>query len=442
LENKQTLHIGFDDTDSSKSMCTTYLAYKIVNYLQRQGVEFLDYPYLIRLNPNIPWKTRGNGAVALTVKTANPEKIKNRITNLVRKFSDTRRGANPGLVFYQNEMIPYDFVKFSENALWKLISRNHAKKFVSKHKIENHFLGNGQGLVGAISAIGYKFRDHTFELISYRKKSHIGRKRHLIGTSVKEMQEKTYPYTFNSFDLKKNRVLIAPHGPDPVLFGLRGENPLSVIKASKMIKTEEKPEGYMTFKTNQGTGDHLRNEIDVTNFRPYTSGTITGIVSKPPHIEKGGHVFFEITKNKNSVKCAVYRQTKITAIATRLRVGDKICVGGGIRRASKNHPRVLNIEFLEIMKVVPELRFVNPLCKVCNKTMKSKGKNQGFQCIKCKTKSSKKILKKIPRQINAGIYIPAVSAHRHLTRPLQRAGIQNKNTTFDKSIPWFFVYSN
>jgi len=30
-------------------------------------VEFLDYPNLIRLNPNIPFKTRGNGSVAIRI---------------------------------------------------------------------------------------------------------------------------------------------------------------------------------------------------------------------------------------------------------------------------------------------------------------------------------------------------------------------------------------
>jgi len=78
-----TLHIGFDDTDSQKGMCTTFLAYKIVEYLKKQGSEFLDFPRLIRFNPNIPWKTRGNGAVSLKIKTKNPTKIKNKIKNFI-----------------------------------------------------------------------------------------------------------------------------------------------------------------------------------------------------------------------------------------------------------------------------------------------------------------------------------------------------------------------
>ena len=51
---KTILNIGFDDTDSPKGMCTTFLAYKIVDLLQKQKTEFLDFPRLIRFNPNIP----------------------------------------------------------------------------------------------------------------------------------------------------------------------------------------------------------------------------------------------------------------------------------------------------------------------------------------------------------------------------------------------------
>ena len=75
--SKQILHIGIDDTDSPKGMCTTFLAYKIVNRLKKENVDFLDFPNLVRFNPNIPCKTRGNGAVGLKISTSNPNKIKN-----------------------------------------------------------------------------------------------------------------------------------------------------------------------------------------------------------------------------------------------------------------------------------------------------------------------------------------------------------------------------
>jgi tRNA(Ile2)-agmatinylcytidine synthase len=253
MKQNSVIHMGFDDTDSPNAMCTTFLAYKIVNYLKKEMVEFLDYPYLIRFNPNIPWKTRGNGAVALSIRTNNPEKIKKKVKELVKKYSDTKGGANPGLVFFEKNKIPNNFSEFSKLALWRLVNRNHAKRFAVKNQLDTLSLGNGQGLVGAIGAIGYKFHDHTFELLSYRKKSQIGKKRKINKESVRQMQEKTYPITFNSFDHKKNRVMITPRGPDPVFYGLRGEKINSLLDASKMIQTKERLHGYMAFKTNQGT---------------------------------------------------------------------------------------------------------------------------------------------------------------------------------------------
>ena len=117
----EVMYIGFDDTDSPKGMCTTYLAYKMVKTLKKEKVTFLDFPNLIRFNPNIPWKTRGNGAVGLTISTDNPQKIKRMIKNLVEKYSDTKNGANPGLVFFEKQDIPDEFLQFSSKALWKLI---------------------------------------------------------------------------------------------------------------------------------------------------------------------------------------------------------------------------------------------------------------------------------------------------------------------------------
>ena len=442
MAEKAVLNIGFDDTDSPKGMCTTFLAYKIVDLLKKEKTEFLDFPRLIRFNPNIPWKTRGNGAVSIKIKTSNPSKVKNKIKSLVSKYSDTKNGANPGLVFFQNDSIPSEFTDFSNLALWQLINRNKAKKFAKKNGLDFFYQGNGQGLVGAIGAIGYDFQDHTLELLSYRKKSKFGKERKISTDSVKTMQEKTSPSTFNSYDTKKGRVLITPHGPDPVFYGVRGENVNSLLYATKLLKSDEKLDGFMIFKSNQGTGDHLKNELNSENMKPYASGKISGIVSNTPKIVKGGHVFFKILSKNHQFWCAVYKPTGITSVASNLIKGDKISVGGGVRKASKNFPRIINLEFIQIINLEKNFSKSNPLCKKCNKKMKSKGQNQGFQCIRCGKRASKKQTIEIPRKIKKRLYIPKISAHRHLTRPLQRIGTINKSTKFDKSISWFHVYRN
>ena len=440
MKNSTVIHIGIDDTDSPKGMCTTFLAYKIVKFLEKNKVQFVDYPSLIRFNPNIPWKTRGNGAVRLSIKTNNPKKIKNKITKFVDDYSETKNGANPGLVFYENEIVTPSFHKFSELALWKLISREKAKQFILENKIDSFYLGNGQGLVGAIGAIGYKFSDHTFELLSYRKKSQFGKKRIIAKDSVKNMQSVTFPETFNSYDIESDRALITPHGPDPVFYGIRGENAESVVTASKIVKANEKLDGYMVFKSNQGTSDHLKNELDVNDLRPYTSGFLVGQVCSNPIMMQGGHVFFSIRVKDKKIKCGIYKPTKITTIAQNLILNDKIRIGGGIRKASKNYERVVNVEFLDVMKLAKDIRASNPSCKKCSKKMKSKGSKQGFECAKCGSKSSSKITSEIPRKIQCKLYLPVMSAHRHLTRPFQRIKKRNRQTRFDTSTPWFCVY--
>ena len=153
---------------------------------------------------------------------------------------------------------------------------------------------NGQGLVGAVGAIGYKFGDHTLELLSYRKRSKFGKPRVIEPISVKNMQECTWPETFSSFDTKRGRVLISPHGPDPVFYGIRGENVNSLLVASTMIKTPEQLDGFMIFRSNQGTGDHLQNTLDPNKLRPYMSGIVTGTVCSTPKIILGGHVLFGV----------------------------------------------------------------------------------------------------------------------------------------------------
>ena len=79
---------------------------------------------------------------------------------------------------------------------------------------------------------------------------------------------------------------------------------------------------------------------------------------------------------------------------------------------------------------------INPPCKKCKKRMKSKGKNQGYQCIKCGSKSSSKKIIKLPRLISKTLYIPTISAHRHLTRPKQRLRTINQKNQFSKKIQW------
>ncbi|RNJ78113.1 MAG: DUF1743 domain-containing protein [Nitrosopumilus sp. H8] len=438
VAEKTILNIGFDDTDSPSGMCTTFLAYKMVGELSGQDAEFLDFPRLVRFNPNIPWKTRGNGAVSIRLQTGDPSGIKRRVRRMISRYSDTKNGANPGLVFLEGGRIPKQFAEFGSMALWRLVRRGDAKKFARQNGLDHTWMGNGQGLVGAIGAIGYDFGDHTLELLSYRRRSRFGTRRDLSAESVRAMQKITAPDTFSSFDTRKGRVMIAPRGPDPVFYGVRGEDVAPLLRATEILRTSEKLDGHMIFKSNQGTGDHLRNKLD-PGMSPYSSGTITGSVSAAPRILRGGHVMFAVLSGGHEFWCAVYKPTGMTSVAAGLIPGDRIRAGGGVRRASKRFPRVVNLEFIRVILPARETRISNPPCKSCGKKMKSKGRNQGFECVKCGRRHPAKVRATVRRKVKRRLYLPDVSAHRHLTRPLQRMGRTN-TARFDGSPGWFCVY--
>ena len=219
-------------------MCTTYLGYRIAVAMRARGDEIAPYPRLIRLNPNVPWRTRGNGAVGITVLTRDAVGARREIEEMVRRHSETANGANPGLAFLESGSVPDALSEFAREALWRVIPRERAARLAGTLGLESHSLGNGQGLVGALGAIGSRLGDFTMELLAYRSEGLVGTPRRIEAESVRELHERTFPSTFNSYDAARGRALIAPHGPDPVLYGIRGEDARSVIDASAHVRGE------------------------------------------------------------------------------------------------------------------------------------------------------------------------------------------------------------
>ncbi|MEM2663262.1 MAG: tRNA(Ile2) 2-agmatinylcytidine synthetase TiaS, partial [Metallosphaera sp.] len=61
--------IGVDDHDSPEGGCTTHFSSLLLKEFNKANVRVVGYPRLTRLNPNIPWKTRGNASVSFVVET-------------------------------------------------------------------------------------------------------------------------------------------------------------------------------------------------------------------------------------------------------------------------------------------------------------------------------------------------------------------------------------
>jgi tRNA(Ile2)-agmatinylcytidine synthase len=430
-QNQIQMHIGIDDTDSTRGGCTTYIAALLTAELKQLGAKFLDYPNLIRLNPNVPWKTRGNGALCLRVEfdAALEEQIKETAVCLVEEYSDLScKGTDPAIVFLKTAHVPAELTAFAKRAETTIVTPQEALKLIQHFGAEALAYNTQQGLVGALAAIGETLQDdYTYELIAYRKPENVGTKRQVDTQSIADMDKTLQPQVYNNVDEETGRVIITPRGPDPILFGIRGETPKTVKQAFGLVKPLELVERWVVFRSNQGTDMHLKHISTLNQAQPYSSITAKGTVSRSPQIVPVRHVILGLKDSTAEVDCAAYEPTgELRKIARELMVGDEIEVCGAVRKAHAGKPLTLNLEKIRVLKLAAKTEPQNPVCPNCGKRLKSMGKNQGFRCEKCKTRFAdlKKTAVTQERSLKVGLYVTSTRSQRHLTKPLRRYGLE------------------
>lgn len=418
--------IGLDDTDSVDGMCTTYIGTLIVDAIRDLDRNIIrEPPKLLRLNPNNPYKTRGNGAVSIRItNTPGPkilEKIKSVSFDIVTKYSESGDNTNPAIVFLKDNSITPEIQLFAKRALHEMLSIDEAISLLNKIGADYNFIGNGRGLIGALASCALQLEDFTYELIVYRSHNKRGKK-FVSELGAMEIEKKYPPKIFSSYDFENRRMVISPHSDCPILYGLRGESPELILEAAKMIESEL-PFKRNLFVTNQGTDMHLE-ESSIEEVRPFSSVIVKGTVSKNPYTVYGGHVFFEISNGKK-ILCAAYEPTKgFRNIVRNLTVGDEITAYGGVLETE--HGLTINLEKIEITKLAELYKTEKPICPICSNQMKSIGKEKGYRCKKCHTKNREVSIIQLPRDIKIGIYEVPLCAKRHLSKPLLRYGREKK----------------
>jgi len=430
----KTMHIGLDDTDSPKKGCTTYVAALLVEELQKLGAEFIDYPNLVRLNPNVPWKTRGNGALCLRIRynESHEDEIKETVTSTVEEHADLEyEGTDPGIVFLEKAKIPKVVKIFAKNAITGIVNLKDALKLLKRFKTEAVGFKKCRGIIGGLAAVGETLQgDHTFEVLAYRVPENRGLKRKMDEASIIEMDKATAPYTFNNVDPETGRVLITPRGPDPILFGIRGETPEIVKKAFETVRPLEPVERWVIFRTNQGTDAHLKRVEQLSQIEPYNPVIARGIVAANPKIIPRRHVIFPIKDESAQIDCAAYEPTVVLRkVARKLIVGDHVEIYGGVRAPSQNRPLTINLEKIRLLKLAPKTIHHNPVCPKCGKRLKSMGRNKGFRCEKCGSRyiDIDKIEVKMKREIRRALYITSPRSQRHLTKPFRRYKMEKRH---------------
>ena len=407
--------IGFDDTDSREAgMCTTYLAARVAERIRAAGgtVERL---VLVRLNPAIEHKTRGNAALCVHTDLASEDAvvIARDAVEALAVTDDPR--TNPGLVVADGE-VPDPVVEFARRALRERLDIEEAKALVDAAGYRHAGWKNARGVVGALAAVGAwaAFDDWTYEHIAYREAHRRGTPREFDHESVFEAADRGYPTVWDTVDRVEGTAVCVPHAPGPILYGIRGDDPDAVRAVAEGIESEP-VERRALFVTNQGTDAHLASG-SMGETRDGRAYRLDGTVESTPETRRGGHVFFDLANGERSLPCAAFEPTKRFRDRVRaLRVGDRLTVCGEVSDGTLKLEKFAVRNLVRTEPVVPD-------CSECGRSMESAGRNQGYRCRRCGTDAPGKIDREIDRGLELGWYEVPPCARRHIAKPLVRGG--------------------
>ena len=400
--------IGLDDTDSPEGMCTTYLGAVLAKRLTGEGMVVRECR-LIRLNPNVRFKTRGNAAICLDVR-GDPDRAFRLACGTVEELAHLEAPeTNPGVVVSEVKPRP----GFYLDAVRNFCTVGEAIHVLEEAGAKYRGYKNKRGLIGATAAICSDLPDHTYEILAYRRPELFGTPRLVNRESLFLAEKTTWPHTWDTVDREEDVVVCVPHTPDPVLFGIRGERPGWVSYARECILSE-RPGIEMIYITNQGTDAHLQPGR-IGEFLEGRSYLACGTVQGRAETRRGGHVALLIGDGGNQVRCMAYEPTKgFRKIILQLREGDRVAVAGSYREGS------INLEKIGILEVVPARFSRPPICPACHRRMTSAGRDKGFKCRRCGGRARDPEEGENPRGIAPGWYEVPPSARRHLAKPLCR----------------------
>ena len=465
--------IGVDDTDSrDRGMCTTYLAARIVARFREEAGGRLSpaatggapagagsdpappcRPVLVRLNPAVPHKTRGNAALGIhaDLPVGRAFEIAREEVDRAAETDDPR--THPGLVVAPGDpgAVPDDVAAFSRRAMGELVALDDALALIEASGFRSSGWKTGRGRIGALAAVGawralsepaHGLRDRSYELIAYREPARHGTLRFVDETSVFEAAEAAYPTAWDTVDRAEGEAVCVPHTPGPVLYGIRGDDPGVVRAVASRIDAEPVHRAEL-FLTNQGTDAHLGDGA-IGELEDGGAYRVDGVVAGQPETRRGGHVFVPVRAPKSrdgettaagdattlhgatadggqvppiaSIACAAFEPTKRFRERVRaLRPGDRITACGEVSDGT------LKLEKFAVRDLV-ETERVTPTCPGCDRRMESAGAGQGYRCRDCGTSEEGKIERPVERELELGWYEVPPVARRHIAKPLVRGG--------------------
>jgi tRNA(Ile2)-agmatinylcytidine synthase len=420
-EGPERMLLGLDSTDSVHGGCTTHVALEVWRRLASYGVR--GGPRLVRLNPNVPYKTRGNGALCLDLGhgVGHPRRaavargvdlwayaeIQEPSEREAQEIFETARdvigslrsdGSNTGLVILSNPPAA---------SVYEAAVAGHVASPGPVAGARVATWGNGRGLLGAVAAAAWPARRGSYELIAYREPSRRGTKRALSLEIGRELDAKA-PNSFDNWDPEHGHLRVAPASPCPILAGVRGTDAPELTGVLPLLDAEP-IESWALFVTNQGSGDHLQPR-PLGSLRRFDAALVRAHVRGDPQTKPGGHVFVPIEQDGAQAIAAAYEPTKgLRAAARTLREGDVVMLEAAIHE----DPRILALEALQVVAPTPR-RAVVTRCE-CGGAAPSKGRRSKPVCARCGHEGLQ-ALRQEPRDLGGRVTAPAC-VRRHLATP-------------------------
>jgi len=424
------LLIALDDTDGSDGGCTTHLMLRILSFLD---LDVKGYPRLVRLNPNIPFKTRGNAA--LCAEIGRPSGTRTKIgeymgkpifsSSIIDDIQDYEQIAdaawdivlqeanlsdektNPGMIIAKDK--PDSDQYFA--ALRSVVSIEDALRRIKERGMVYRFAKNGRGLIGALSALSWPAEKSTYEMIIYS----FPRPQHIPKDMQREIAilANSFPGTFNNYDGENRHAAIFPSPRTPVLCGVRTTDPTAILEFPTQITTgfPIRFTGYMLYQTNQATDDHYQKSFE--RFEDLSSYAFNAIVTSYPVAIRGGHWFFNFLYMGREYKAAIFEPSKGMRLLVRdIEIGDYVRIFGSFMDGK------MNIEKVSIIEKSRVFVRSNPVCVKCGARMQNNGKNS-FRCTSCSNHSAYPAYKEKKRYSEKKHYEAPVAGRRHLVASIQ-----------------------
>jgi len=355
--------VAVDDTDSrERGMCTTYVGARLAERIDAAGGR-VRRRLLVRLNPAVKHKTRGNAAVALHVSGVDAGAAFDLAAATVREFAaaDDPR-TSPGVVAADldaadpgggvtgtpfgssAEPIPTDVAEFARRALRCRLSLDEALELADEHGFRHAAFGSGgetetaavagRGRIGALAAVGAPaaFDDWTVERISYRELERCGTPRDVDVQSLFAAADRGYPTVWDTVDRGTDEAVCVPNAPGPILHGIRGDDADACREVAESIASEP-IERAATFLTNQGTDAHLAPGA-IGDLRDGAGYRVAGVVATEPETKRGGHVHVDVAApdaddRTPRLRCVAFKPTgRFRDRVRALRPGDRVTVCG------------------------------------------------------------------------------------------------------------------